>query len=123
MDHSLDEFTWCLEHQAAEDQMSSVGLVCPECKQRLYTQPPTGPLRTFWESQPGACAPDGEPCFVYSLMWIDYRIRSLHAAGNDFDLRSLNVVKEGPTQINDVEDPFNFETDGDELFDDWNTDG
>jgi hypothetical protein len=77
------------------------------------------PLRTFWESQPGACAPDGEPCFIYSLMWSDYRIRSLHAAGDDFDLRSLNVVKEGSAAIDSAEEPFDFEFDGLESPDCW----
>lgn len=102
--------------------MSSYGLVCPECKQRLYTQPPTGPLRTFWESQPGACAPDGEPCFIYSLMWSDYRIRSLHAAEDEFDLRSLNVVQEEPAPIEDSEEFFDFEFDDDEFSGGWNED-
>ena len=94
MSTPLHEFTWCLEHQTAEDQMSPVGLVCPECKRRLYTQPPTGLLRTCWESQPGAYAADGEPCFVYTLIWDDFRIRSLHAAGDEFDLRSRNAPVE-----------------------------
>src|SRR5882724_9088166 len=94
MDIPLCQFAWCLEHQAPEDQMSPAGLVCPECKQRLYTQPPIGPLRTFWESQPGAWTVDREPCFVYSLLWDDYRIRSLHAVGEEFDVRSRHAPVE-----------------------------
>ncbi len=90
----LRDFTWCLEHQADEDQMSPAGLVCPECKRRIYTQPPIGPLRTCWESQPGAYALNGEPCFVYTLIWDDFRIRSLHPAGDEFDLRSTNAPLE-----------------------------
>lgn len=95
----LREFTWCLEHQALEDQMSPVGLVCPECKRRLYVDPPAGLYRTWWESQPAAWSPDREPCFVYTLAWDDFRIRSLHAAGDEYDLRSLNVSLELPLGI------------------------
>jgi hypothetical protein len=95
------EFTWCLEHQAAEDQMSPVGLVCPECKRRLYLSPPHGPLRTFWESQPGAWTLDRRPCFVYSLLWDDYRIRTLHPAEAEFDVRSRNAPVELPTSTGD----------------------
>lgn len=76
--------------------MSPVGLVCPDCKRRLYTQPPAGRLRTCWESQPGAWSLHREPCFVYTLMWDDWRIRSLHAAGDEFDLRSQNAPVELP---------------------------
>ena len=64
------------------------------CKQRLYTRPPTGICRSFWESQPAAYSLDGQPCFVYSLMWHDFRIRTLHPPGTEFDLRSRNAMKE-----------------------------
>jgi hypothetical protein len=33
---------------------------------------------SFWESQPVAYTLEREPCFAYSLLWEDYRIRSLH---------------------------------------------
>lgn len=79
--------------------MSPIGLVCPECKRRLYTEPPTGVMRTFWESQPAAWSLDREPCFVYTLLWDDWRIRSLHPAGDEFDLRSLNAPLELPAHI------------------------
>ncbi|QDU48875.1 hypothetical protein [Gimesia panareensis] len=70
--------TICLEHQAAETQATPHGTVCPRCKQRLYTNPPQGNLMSFWESQPVAFTLEREPCFAYSLLWEDYRIRSLH---------------------------------------------
>lgn len=93
--------------------MSPVGLVCAACKCRLYTQPPTGPLRTFWESQPGAWTPDREPCFVYSLLWDDFRIRSLHPAGAEFDLRSLNAPAELPAGL--APNPFDAEFGADDV--------
>ena len=80
-------FAVCLEHQAVEDQMSPIGLVCPCCKHRLYVAPPSGRCRSFWESQPGAWSVDRQPCFVYTLLWDDCRIRSLHAPGVEFDPR------------------------------------
>jgi hypothetical protein len=119
MDFPLREFTWCLEHQAAEDQMSPCGLVCPECKRRLYTQPPVGMQRTFWESQPAAWTVDREPCFVYSLLWDDCRIRSLHAAGDEFDIRSRNAPVEMPAQIDSAEESPEFQLDPDEFFGGW----
>jgi len=64
-----------------ETQPSPVGLVCPRCKHRLYAKPPLGDRRRFWESQPLAYTLDGKPCFVYSQMWNDYRIRSLYFGG------------------------------------------
>lgn len=70
--------TICLEHQHAEDQATPFGMVCPSCKRRLYTNPPQGNLMSFWESQPVAFSLDREPCFVYSLIWENYRIRSVH---------------------------------------------
>ena len=33
---------------------------------------------SFWESQPGAYTLDGRPLFIYTLLWDNYRIRSLH---------------------------------------------
>lgn len=80
-------FAVCLEHQAVEDQMSPVGLVCPCCKHRLYVTPPTGRCRSFWESQPAAWSVDRQPAFVYTLLWDDFRIRSLHAPGVETDPR------------------------------------
>jgi hypothetical protein len=81
----------CLAHQLWEDQMSPVGLVCPLCKQRLYANPPRGRCRSFWESQPGAYSPEGNPCFIYSLMWDDFRIRSLHPPESHDDPRGRFV--------------------------------
>lgn len=85
---------WCLTHQLPEDQSSWLGPVCPCCKQRLYTRPPQGGCISFWESQPVAYSIDGEPCFVYTLVWDDFRIRTLHPAGTDFDVRSRNAIAE-----------------------------
>ncbi len=67
--------------------MTPLGLVCPDCKRTLYLSPPTGRCRSFWESQPGASHLDGQPCWVYSLMWDDFRIRSLHPARVEHDVR------------------------------------
>lgn len=33
---------------------------------------------SFWESQPVAYTLEREPCFAYSLLWENFRIRSLH---------------------------------------------
>ncbi|MFN0199724.1 MAG: hypothetical protein ACKVT0_23465 [Planctomycetaceae bacterium] len=86
----LLELTYCLTHFLPEDQTSTVGLVCPLCKRRLYTQPPRGKCRSFWESQPAAYSPHREPCFVYTLMWDDFRIRSLHPPDDILEHRSPN---------------------------------
>ena len=85
--------TYCLNHQLPEDHATPLGLLCSECKQHLYTQSPEGRCRSFWESQPGAYTLDGQPMFVYSIMWDDYRIRSLHPAGSDEDERRLRVLE------------------------------
>jgi hypothetical protein len=85
------EFTRCLLHQLPEDQMSFVGLVCPCCKRRLYTDPPRGRCLSFWESQPAASSAEGDPCFVYTLMWDDFRIRSLHPALSEEDPRGRRI--------------------------------
>ncbi|MDB5336206.1 MAG: hypothetical protein JWN70_1825 [Planctomycetaceae bacterium] len=73
--------TICLEHQRPEDRPSSRGLVCAECHARLIAAPPQGAICSYWESQPAAYTLDGEPCWVYSLVWSDFRIRSLHLSG------------------------------------------
>lgn len=39
-----------------------------------------------------------QPCFVYSLMWDDFRIRSLHAAGSDVDARAQYKSEESPEE-------------------------
>jgi len=70
----------CLDHQLPETEASPVGLICPHCKRDLYTRTPEGPLRAFWEEQPGAYSLDGKPCWVYRLDWRDYSIRSLFPA-------------------------------------------
>ena len=85
-------FTQCLTHQQPEDQMSLLGLVCPRCKQRLYVDPPSGRCQSYWESQPAAYTLDRRPCFVYTLVWNDFRIRSLYAADSDSDLRGSLIA-------------------------------
>jgi hypothetical protein len=98
MSHECAPFTRCLSHQLPEDQTSPVGLVCSQCKQSLYANPPRGRCLSFWESQPAAYSPEGEPCFVYTLMWDDFRIRSLHAPDSLDDprgraLREKSIAK------------------------------
>lgn len=93
MSETSRQFTRCLTHQMCEDQMSPVGLVCPQCKQRLYMDPPRGRCRSFWESQPGAYSPEGQPCFIYSLMWDNFRIRSLHSPESHEDPRGRFVLE------------------------------
>lgn len=80
---NLHTTTVCLEHQRVEDQATPVGMVCPQCKHRLYTNPPAGNLMSFWESQPVAYSLKGEPCFPYSLTWENFRIRSIHLPQTD----------------------------------------
>lgn len=80
--------TFCLTHQLPEEQTSLVGLVCSQCKHRLDTRPPQGRCRSFWESQPAAYGLDGQPCFVYTLWWDDFRIRSLHPPESHVDPRA-----------------------------------
>jgi len=92
MSHATLPTTICWSHQLPEDRASPVGLVCPECKQRLYLQPPSGRCRSFWESQPVAYGLDGRPCFVYTLVWDDFQIRSVHPPESEHDPRSRNLV-------------------------------
>ena len=80
-------YTLCLTHQLPEDQASPFGLFCARCKHRLYTQPPRGRCSACWESQPEAYSLDGQPLFVFTMIWEDYRIRSLHPPGSDVDPR------------------------------------
>jgi hypothetical protein len=70
--------TFCLVHQLPEDQPSSLGLICGECKQRLQREEPHGRCLSFWESQP--VLNDGDPCGVFTLVWENFQIRSLHPA-------------------------------------------
>ena len=91
MSHESARLTRCLTHQLLEDQVSAVGLVCPLCKQTLYTDPPRGRCLSFWESQPAASSTEHEPCFVYTLMWDDFRIRSLHAPNSLDDPRGRRI--------------------------------
>lgn len=79
--HNNETGTFCLEHQRPEDCPSPRGLVCRECQQRLQSAPPRGELRSFWESQPAAFTLGRVPCWVYTLVWDDFRIRSLHWSG------------------------------------------
>ena len=80
--------TRCLTHQLPEDQMTPIGLVCCRCKQRLYVRPPAGRCMAYWESQPGAYSFAGAPCFVYTLRWEDFVIRSLHPPESAVDHRA-----------------------------------
>lgn len=93
MPRSSRRFTHCLTHQLTEDQTSPIGLVCPRCKQRLYADPPLGRCVSYWESQPEAYSLRGDPCFVYTLVWDDFRIRSLHPPHAESDDRSRNRVE------------------------------
>lgn len=80
--------TLCLQHQLSENQMSRVGLVCAECKRHLYLLPPAGVCRGFWESQPAAYSVGKRrPCFVFTLKWDSFEIRSLHPPGSENDPR------------------------------------
>ncbi|MCH9655259.1 MAG: hypothetical protein K0U86_24210 [Planctomycetes bacterium] len=87
---NLQKMTICLEHQSVEDQATPFGMVCPQCKHRLYTNPPEGNLMSFWESQPVAYSLKREPCFAYTLRWEDFRIRSIHLPEDDL------VTQESP---------------------------
>src|SRR5258708_39644440 len=87
MDFEFPKFNQCLTHQLPETQASPLGLVCTRCKQHLYVAPPHGRCAAYWESQPAAYSPDGEPCFVFVLAWDDYRIRSLHPPHSHADPR------------------------------------
>lgn len=80
--------TWCLAHQLPEDQPSSVGLVCPECKRRLTGDPPRGRCLGFWETQPALRTGHEEPRPIFTLVWDDFRIRSLHPP-RDIDVEEL----------------------------------
>ncbi len=71
--------------------MSPIGLVCPACKHRLYVRPPHGRCMSFWESQPVAYTLKREPCFVFTMMWSDFRIRSLHPHYSETDARGQNA--------------------------------
>lgn len=70
--------TVCLTHQLPEDQLSSLGLICRECKAQLQAKPPQGRCLSFWEEAPAACTLDGEPYRVFTLAWDDFRVRSMH---------------------------------------------
>lgn len=96
MEFSNDQFTYCLLHQRIEDQMSPIGLVCDCCKEKIYTDPPSGNCISYWESQPGAYSLNRDPCFIYTLIWDNYRIRSLHPPESNEDSRSLNRPVENP---------------------------
>ncbi len=80
--------TLCLTHQLPEDQPSSLGLLCPLCKEHIQRRPPAGRCLSFWESQPVHIA--GESCSVFTLAWDDFQIRSLHPpeAGEVSDQKS-----------------------------------
>lgn len=92
MENFFPQFTHCLTHQLPEDQTSPLGLVCPQCKARLYVRPPAGRPMTYWESQPAAYTLDRDPCFVYTLRWDDFVIRSLHPARDESDRRIAYIA-------------------------------
>ncbi len=79
--------TRCLEHHLPEDQPSPLGLICPECVARLRRDPPRGPCRGFWESQP--ILDGGDTCSVFSLAWDSFQIRSLHPSKTLDDLEQM----------------------------------
>ena len=80
--------TICLVHQLPEDQPSSLGLICRECKSRLRREAPHGRCLSFWESQPVIDA-EGESCAVFTLAWDDFQIRSQHPTTAWDDLERL----------------------------------
>jgi len=70
--------TICLEHQLPEDEPSPLGMVCRECLHVVETRYDAERCISFWESQPMAYTLAGEPCFVFTIIWDEQRIRSLH---------------------------------------------
>lgn len=87
-----DTQSFCLEHQRPEDRPSSRGLVCTECLARLINLPPQGAVSSYWESQPAAYTLQKEPCWVYTLAWDDFRIRSLHwNSQQGLELRGMSL--------------------------------
>lgn len=90
--HIHESETFCLEHQRPEDRASSRGLVCAECHVRLSEAPPRGGISSYWESQPAAYTLQGDPCWVYTLVWSDFRIRSLHWNGQQGLLQSSDSL-------------------------------
>ena len=90
---TLYKTTICLEHQRIEDQATPLGMVCSQCKHRLYTNPPVGNLMSYWESQPVAYTLKHEPCFAYSLHWEGFRIRSIHLPENDLAAKESSEIE------------------------------
>ena len=90
--HIHESETFCLEHQRPEDRPSSRGLLCAECHARLIEAPPQGAICSYWESQPAAYTLQGDPCWVYTLVWSDFRIRSLHWNGQQGLPKSTDSV-------------------------------
>jgi len=98
MPDSKDASTFCLAHQLPEDDSSPVGLVCARCRHQLRADPPRGNPLCCWESQPPVFGLDGSPCFVYTLIWENFRIRSLHPAELQTDFRSHDVQSHVDTE-------------------------
>jgi hypothetical protein len=90
---TLHKTTICLEHQHIEDQATPVGMVCPQCKHRLYTNPPEGNLMSYWESQPVAYTLKREPCFAYTLNWEGFRIRSIQLPQEDLVAQKSSEIE------------------------------
>ncbi len=119
METISSKYTYCLTHHRIEDQMSSIGLVCECCKKKLNADPPEGKCMSFWESQPGAYSQNREPCFIYTLIWDNFRIRSLHPPESVEDSRSANRYTEktnkqnfeGPFWLKDFQNRDNFDPD------------
>ncbi len=80
---STSTSTYCLTHQRVEDICSPLGRVCRECAGEVRRRKLRRPRYAYWESQPPAFSLSGTPQFVYTLLWDDFRIRSLHSAGRD----------------------------------------
>ena len=85
--------TFCLVHQLPEDQPSSLGLICHECKKRLQHEAPRGRCLSFWESQP--VINNGDPCTVFTLAWENFQIRSLPptTAWDELEREASDVLK------------------------------
>ena len=70
-----DPMPHCLEHHRIADQATPWGMVCPDCKRRLYTAEVEP--RRFWLSQPEAYTLDGRPRFVSVIRLGDEQLRTL----------------------------------------------
>ena len=96
---------------------------------------------SYWESQPEVYTAEGEPCFVFTLVWDDFRIRSLHPPDSDTDKRADKVREQEEQRLEEEQDwlkmlkferwelsgfdfgnPYADELNFDDFDDDWNID-